>query len=152
MTTGVEFPYAGGGDYGTARRGVGLNARAACVRGACCTAPLATPGTAGRRSWQTTRHRAPGFTFTKTGAEALTAILATKTTGKSLTVTVLPMTAGQALMVDCAAQTVKLAGSNRMGYFSGDFFALDPGNNTLALTLSGVALTSIGTGWVKRWL
>lgn len=94
----------------------------------------------------------PIFTITVSATGDLTLTLTNTTTGKSCTVTALPVTNGQALVIDCAAQTVKLAGTNKLRYFSGSFFLLDPGANTLSLALSGVTLTSIATVYTKRWL
>lgn len=94
----------------------------------------------------------PIFSVAVMSAGTLNLTLTNNTTGKSLGIAALPVSALQSLVVDCAAQTVKLAGSNRMSYFTGEFWKLDPGSNTVQLTLSGVALTSIVTSWVKRWL
>jgi phage-related protein len=94
----------------------------------------------------------PSFTVTVGSDGDLTLTLTNSTTGQAFTVTALPVTSGQALVIDCAAQTVKLAGTNRLSYFSGKFFALDPGTNTLTLALSGVTLSSIGSSWTTRWL
>lgn len=62
------------------------------------------------------------------------------------------ITSGDSLVVDCANQTVKLNGANKMSYFAGYFFKLDPGSNTLSLALSGVTLTSISTAFTKRYI
>lgn len=94
----------------------------------------------------------PIFTITVSATGNLTLTLTNSTTGKSCGVAALPVTSGQVLVIDCAAQTVKLAGTNKLSYFSGNFFVLDPGTNTLTLALSGVTLSSIASAWTKRWL
>ena len=94
----------------------------------------------------------PVMTVTVSSTGTLTLALTNSTTGKSFGIAALPVTNGQALVIDCAAQTVKLAGVNKLSYFSGSFWLLDPGSNTLSLALSGVTLASISTVLRKRWL
>lgn len=94
----------------------------------------------------------PSYTFTMGSSATLALTLANSTTGDSFSITGLAVTSGQVLVVDSLAQTVTLAGANKLSTFTGQFFGLEVGANTLALTLSGPSLTSLGTGYRKRWL
>lgn len=62
------------------------------------------------------------------------------------------VTANDVLYVDCAAQTVLLQNANKMSYFGGQFFPLNPGNNSLRAVYSGATISAIDTAWRKRWL
>jgi hypothetical protein len=92
------------------------------------------------------------FTIIVASGVELTLTLTNSTTGQSFTLTELPVAGGDELVVDCGAQTVELEGVNRMRYFSGSFWHLAPGSNTITLALSGVTLTSIETELRQRWL
>jgi phage-related protein len=62
------------------------------------------------------------------------------------------VTGGDVIVIDCAEETVTLNGANKMSGFSGDFFRLEPGNNTIQLTVSGGVIGSVVTTWRERWL
>ena len=95
---------------------------------------------------------APIFTITVAATGELTLTLTNAANGQAFTLNALPVTSGQELVIDCGAQTVKLAGANRLRYFTGAFPLLHPGSNTLGLSLPGGSLTSISTIWRQRWL
>jgi phage-related protein len=58
---------------------------------------------------------------------------------------------GAVVVVDCLAETVTIAGVDRMDLFEGLFPRLQAGANTIRAVYVSGALTSISAGWQNRW-
>lgn len=62
------------------------------------------------------------------------------------------VSAGDVIIIDHSAETVTRAGSSVMSLWSGTFWTLAPGANTLEITYSGPSIASVVTAWRDRWL
>ncbi|MFN3653274.1 MAG: phage distal tail protein [Armatimonadota bacterium] len=93
----------------------------------------------------------PKLTFAIGGTGETTLVVTNTTTGKAFTLSG-HMVMGDSLVVDCDAQTVKQNGVNRMSYFTGEFWPLDPGVNNLTVAVTGGPLITVTSQWTRRWL
>lgn len=59
---------------------------------------------------------------------------------------------GQQVNVDCNLKTCTNNGVNAMANFTGEFFHLQPGNNTLTALVSAGSISSVAHAYTLRWL
>lgn len=57
------------------------------------------------------------------------------------------------VVIDMGEETITVAGDNKMSYLvSGDFFALQPGSNTLFIQFAGITVSLVTVEFRARWL
>lgn len=59
--------------------------------------------------------------------------------------------AGKAWIIDCEDMTATMDAANSLSLFSGDFWYLQPGSNTIRFTQSGAVAVTIKIEWYDRW-
>jgi len=92
----------------------------------------------------------PTITLTAPGGGMTAATIANTTTGKTFTWSGGSLTSGQTLVVDMGARTITEGGTEVYTHFSGDFWDLLAGNNTLNITSTPTGAT-VAISWRARW-